>query len=287
MPGRWLYLIWPAILAAGLALFGAGLAFDLPVFPLVLAITVAAGSTLIGLQHVMPLRPEWNRRDDQRWPDIGHFIVGFALGSVVGAGLAILAGAPIARLTGGLWPTRLAMPLQVALAVVLAEFGNYWQHRLAHAVPYLWRFHALHHDPDRMAILKTTRVHAFDNGASVFCALLPIAVLGAPTVVILWLNLVGNLAVLLEHANVRMATPRWLNAIVCTPANHLRHHSRVLTESNSNFAMYVMVFDHLFGTFRQPAAVPPDVGIEDNPVPRRFVDQTVRVFWRRTNAQPR
>jgi ornithine lipid hydroxylase len=267
----------------GLGVLAIGLAYGVPGLPLVLAITFAVGLALIGLQRAVPLRPEWNRRDDQRWPDVGHFFFGFGLGSVLGAWLATVAGSPIAaRLGGGPWPIHWPMAVQVVLAVVVAELGNYTQHRLAHAVPWLWRFHALHHDPERMAVLKTTRVHVLDNGASVFCALVPVVMLGAPVDAILWLNLVGNIAALLEHANVRMKTPAWLNAIVCTPANHMCHHSRVLAESNTNFAMYVMVFDQLFGTFRQPRSERPnDVGLEDNPVPKRFVAQTLGAFWMR------
>lgn len=272
----WSYAIWPLVMTIGLALLAVGLALDLPGLPVVLVLTLAAGLTLIALQHVVPLRPEWNRRDDQRWPDIGHFFVGFALASVLGAWLATVAGTPIARCTGGSWPTGWPLVLQVALALLLAELGNYTQHRLAHRIPILWRFHALHHDADRLAVLKTTRLHLLDNGASVFCALLPVVVLGSPALVIVWLNLFGNLAALLEHANVRIATPRWLDAIVCTPANHMHHHSRVWDESNTNYAMYVMVFDHLFGTFRAPTApTPVAVGLETNPVPRGFYAQTI------------
>jgi len=43
-----------------------------------------------------------------------------------------------------------------AIAVPIVFFGGYWGHRLSHTVPFLWRFHAVHHSIDEMDWLANT-----------------------------------------------------------------------------------------------------------------------------------
>ncbi len=67
-----------------------------------------------------------------------------------------------------------ALPLWlgVVLAIVVADFGFYIAHRLMHASPRLWRFHAVHHSSERLDWLASYRVHPVDQvivkGASLF-----------------------------------------------------------------------------------------------------------------------
>src|SRR3954467_13225545 len=39
---------------------------------------------------------------------------------------------------------------KLAAGLVIGELGGYWGHRLCHEVPFLWRFHVLHHAPDHI-----------------------------------------------------------------------------------------------------------------------------------------
>jgi sterol desaturase/sphingolipid hydroxylase (fatty acid hydroxylase superfamily) len=75
-------------------------------------------------------------------------------------------------------------------------------------------------------VLKATRQHAVDLSLATLAALGPLVVLGAPPEVTAWVSALSVALGLLQHANVAMVTPAWLDAWVCTPADHMLHHSR-------------------------------------------------------------
>jgi sterol desaturase/sphingolipid hydroxylase (fatty acid hydroxylase superfamily) len=56
----------------------------------------------------------------------------------------------------------------------------------------------------------------------------------------------------IEHANIRLWAPldRVLSLIWVTPNVHKIHHSRGVSETNSNYANLVTLYDRLLGTYR-------------------------------------
>lgn len=263
--------LWSGIIAAALGAIYMGIALDYGNDLVVNLVTVMAGALLLLLERLWPEQTTWSSGDSELWNDIGHFFAGFALGSFGGVGLA---QALFPTPAWHLWPTSWPVPAQIALGLVMAEFFIYWQHRLVHAVPALWFLHMLHHSSNRMTFLKTTRIHALDLGSALFLSTAPLLAVGAPLPVMLWVGAFGNFAAQLQHANVRLRTPAWLNRVFGTPATHWLHHSIDLREGNSNFGMNLMLWDHVFGTYIPPAPEPQIVlGIEPNPVPPGFIGQ--------------
>lgn len=281
MPGG----VWAAIMAGALGAVHAGIALGYSGDVSLNAITVAGGLLLLALERIVPEQPEWMGRNPELWQDIGHFVFGFSLGAFGGAALArTVFPQPLWTIWPVTWPTT----AQAALGLVIGEFFMYWQHRAVHTIPALWPLHVLHHGTARMRFLKTTRIHAIDIGSSTFLSLAPLLAIGAPLPVVLWVTAFGNFAAQTQHANVRLRTPRWLNAIVGTPAVHWLHHSLDKREGNSNFGMNVMLWDHLFGTYLAPGPEPRrTLGVDPDPVPPTFVGQLllpldpIRQFWRR------
>ncbi|MGE3956035.1 MAG: sterol desaturase family protein [Vicinamibacterales bacterium] len=253
-------------------------------------VTVGTGAGLLLAERWWPRHPEWATGDPDLWQDVGHMVFGFALGSVGGAALA---DAAVPEPVWGLWPSGWPLAVQAVLGLVVAEFFQYWQHRLSHTVPALWWIHVLHHSPTRMTFLKTTRIHALDVGSFTFLTVAPLLALGAPLPVVLSVTAFGNFVSPLQHANVHMRTPRWLNHVFGTPAAHWLHHSIDKRQGHSNFGMNLMCWDHLFGTFMDPTSAPtPGLGIEPNPVPPGFLGQLLlplqglsALRWRR-GARP-
>lgn len=263
--------LWSAFFAAGLGAVYVGLALDSPAEPTLLVVTFVAGLLLIVLERLRPKRPEWRVADGQWWHDLGHFALGFGAGTFGGAALAEwVLPAPL----WAIWPTRWPMLIQIVLGLIAAEFIAYWHHRAMHTFAWFWPMHALHHGTDRMTFFKTTRIHALDLGVSTFLSVASLIVLGADARVMLWVTAFGNFAAQSQHANVRFATPAWLDALVGTPAVHWLHHSADRREGNSNFGMNVMLFDHLFGTYTaaEPARLERLV-IGSEPVPSSFLGQ--------------
>ena len=102
-----------------------------------------------------------------------------------------------------LWPHQWPMVVQLTLALVIAELGQYWWHRLAHETDFLWRFHSTHHSPGRLYFLNTGRFHPIDMFVAYSTEIVPLVVLGAGADVIALWTLVTTIHGLFQHANTK------------------------------------------------------------------------------------
>ncbi len=272
LPTAWFdWLTWPALVAAGLVATAALLTRMSPT-AVTVVVTTALVVVLLGLERLRPQRPR-AARTEPLLGEIGHVLVGTELGSVLGYGGAVALGEALARLEVGVavWPTSWPLLAQVGLGLLIADLGSYAQHRAVHRIGWLWPFHALHHQPRALDLIKTGRFHIVDITTNAFVAYLPLALLGASPVALAWIVIVNGIGGLLQHANVRLPTPAWLDALVCTPAVHWRHHSRALAD-DGDFATMCMLIDRALGTWapthgRRPAAL----GLEQDPLPRGWL----------------
>jgi sterol desaturase/sphingolipid hydroxylase (fatty acid hydroxylase superfamily) len=212
--------------------------------------------------------------------DLAHFFASHLLVQV----LALLTIAPATLLLGGLVSPRLhaavsAQPLalQVAQAIALADLSQYAIHRAFHALPWLWRFHAIHHSSEEMDWLAGSRLHLVDVVATRATSFAPLFALGiSPRALVVYLVFVSFQAVFL-HANVRFAFGplRWL---VATPEFHHWHHAREPVDKN--FAVHLPCIDRLFGTAWLPGGFPQHYGVAGEPVPEGWLRQLVWPFAR-------
>lgn len=158
--------------------------------------------------------------------------------------------------------------LTMGLGLVLFDLWMYWWHRLNHAVPFLWRFHRMHHSDLAMDASTGVRFHPGEILLSGLARLIVLPVLGMPLTLLLVYEAILLPVVLFHHANIRV--PRWLDfrlfqgGLLVTPAMHRVHHSRRRAETNSNYASVLPVWDRLFGTLRVREDVKNiDYGLED------------------------
>jgi len=215
--------------------------------------------------------------------DLAHFFVSHLLVQV----LALLTLAPATLLFGGAvsphvqaWVASRPLWLQFAMALVIADLFQYGVHRAFHAVPWLWRFHAIHHSSREMDWLAGSRLHLFDVVVTRAITFVPLFVLGfAPRALMAYLVFVAFQAVAL-HANLRFRFPglRWLFA---TPAFHHWHHA--VSPVDKNFAIHLPWIDRLFGTAYEPGDFPQHYGIGGDPVPEGWGRQLV---WPLRRARP-
>ncbi|MBD3814698.1 MAG: sterol desaturase family protein, partial [Betaproteobacteria bacterium] len=108
---------------------------------------------LAGRNRQTTLRP-------QMFADLGYFFMtGLIPTFILAVPMAVMGatGRALVPESYTLWIIALPIWIQILLALAIGEFGFYWGHRLMHEVPWLWRFHATHHEPQRMDWLINTR----------------------------------------------------------------------------------------------------------------------------------
>jgi sterol desaturase/sphingolipid hydroxylase (fatty acid hydroxylase superfamily) len=251
-------------LVTGLTLIGA----------VVLALVVRGGAPIIGfavlflvfvpLERVFALRPQKVFRRSFL-TDLTHFFVNNMFVTVGAIVLVVLVALPLMWMRAidveAMLPSAVSIPLAVALAFV----GNYWGHRLTHAVPFLWRFHSVHHSIERMDWLAAARLHPLDSAFTHAFTILPLFLLGYDGRVFAGAAVFVTLLAISQHANVRFRFPaaRW---IVNTPEWHHWHHAIDAEARDKNFGLPLV--DKLFGTAYLPKDRRPTGFGVDDPVPQ-------------------
>ena len=226
---------------------------------------------------------------------------------------AVLLSFPVALLA---WSVRQAVPetflqtmnslplwAKTLIGLVASEVGYYWGHRLSHEIPFLWKFHSIHHSAEQIDYLVNTRAHPIDMVFGRLCFLVPLYLLGlggpmktkesfvAPVIVtligLIWsltaadvsyieygvpliVTLIGTSWGFFIHANLkwRFGPLEWL---ISTPAFHHWHHTK--TPINRNYASTLPWLDVIFGTFYLPKSeFPTTYGIRAK-MPDSLVDQ--------------
>jgi len=118
-------------------------------------------------------------------------------------------------------------------------------------VPFLWRFHALHHSDPDVDVTTALRHHPIEYILASTCYWLTVITLDIPAIIVLshGLALFGLAAV--QHGNIRLPErlERWLQPVLITTDLHRVHHSVLPIEANSNYGEVLSVWDRLFGTY--------------------------------------
>jgi len=131
------------------------------------------------------------------------------------------------------------------------DLANYLVHRCEHAVPFLWRFHALHHSDPDVDVTTSLRHHPIEYLLASAVYWLAIIMLDMPAVVVLGHGLAVFSASAVQHGNVRLPQwlERWLQPVLATTDMHRIHHSVVFDQANSNYGAVLSVWDRLLGTY--------------------------------------
>ena len=144
----------------------------------------------------------------------------------------------------------LPAPVEFALSFVLMDLGFYYWHVANHRVPFLWRFHNVHHiDPD-LDVSTAFRFHFGEITLSTGFSLLQVSLIGPSAWSFAVYQLVFQAEVLFHHSNLRLPirAERLLNKVLVTPRMHGIHHSQVQRENNSNFGTVLPWWDRLHRT---------------------------------------
>jgi sterol desaturase/sphingolipid hydroxylase (fatty acid hydroxylase superfamily) len=160
------------------------------------------------------------------------------------------------------WPSQWPLWAQAMLGLVIAEFADYWRHRLFHEWPAAWRAHAVHHSAKRVYFLNANRFHVIDACIASLVGAIALAFAGASHDVVLLVGVFTGLHGPWQHANVHYKLG-WLNWIIAGAELHRWHHSTDMQECNNNYGNNLIVWDAVFGTrlLPQQRPIPDRIGL--------------------------
>ena len=163
---------------------------------------------------------------------------------------------PLARIAGrrgwGLTRSLKSTWWRDAAAVVLLDYTLYLWHILVHRVPWLWRFHLVHHVDLDLDASTGLRFHGCELAVSIpWRAAQVIAIGVTPRALSIWQSLTLA-SVLFHHSNSRLSdrAEQILSWIIATPKMHAIHHSVNPAQLHSNFSSGLALWDRLHGTAR-------------------------------------
>jgi sterol desaturase/sphingolipid hydroxylase (fatty acid hydroxylase superfamily) len=203
------------------------------------------------LEWVQPYSREWRQSQGDIWTDIAHqFLTSFLAQFIrvfVVIGFFLLINKSADDFSLPIWPVHWPLWAQAALGLVVAEFTDYWRHRLFHLWPAAWRLHAVHHSPRRVYFLNANRFHVFDALVNSLVSAATLALCGASTETAYLVGIFTGLHGPWQHANVayRLGPLNWIFA---GAELHRWHHSNATNECNTNYGNNLIIFDALFGT---------------------------------------
>jgi sterol desaturase/sphingolipid hydroxylase (fatty acid hydroxylase superfamily) len=214
-------------------------------------IVVAILAVLFALERLFPLRKSTRLL-------IGRLVVNFSVSALTFFTAAVLVRP--AALTTMHWAdaktfglvhlVRLPAALEFALSFLLMDLAFYYWHVLNHRVPFLWRFHNVHHiDPD-LDVSTGFRFHFGEVAMSLVFRVVQVSVIGLSGWAFAVYELVFQGETLFHHSNLRLPIrfERLLNKVIVTPRMHGIHHSQVRRENNSNFGVVFPWWDRLHRT---------------------------------------
>jgi sterol desaturase/sphingolipid hydroxylase (fatty acid hydroxylase superfamily) len=148
------------------------------------------------------------------------------------------------------WPIGNAAVGFVA-GFLLLDLLQYAMHRCQHAVPLLWRFHALHHSDPDVDVTTSVRHHPIEYLIATGIYWVVVLALAIPATIVISHAVTVFAAASITHGNIRLPEwlEQWLQPVVITLDLHRIHHSLSYKEANSNFGAVLSVWDRLFGTY--------------------------------------
>lgn len=248
---------------------GLSLAFDQEPLGVVVVLFIL----IVPFEKLFPRHQQRIRRP-HLGTDVGYALaspllnaVGLAAGLVVGvASLAWLPGLLLRPFV-----TQIPGPLLPIVGIILFDLTIYWTHRWYHEVPFLWRFHSIHHSTEHLDWVSGFRGHPLD-GTLIAPAFVFLVVAGFSPEFTGVLAAVQIITGLFLHANVRWRL-RWFHKLIITPEFHHWHHANEPGAINSNYSVFLPLWDLVFGTYFMPSDRRPSRYGVSEPIPDGIVLQ--------------
>ncbi len=235
----------------------------------------------IPIELFLPKRLDQSKFHSEWRTDLVYFIISHLLIQVTGV---IIQMPAVFAFKGigleGFQDTIQSIPFipQLFVALLVSDLFQYTAHYFFHKVPYLWRFHAVHHSTKHLDWLAGSRTHFLDLIVVRAVSFIPIYVCGFSSSVFLTYIVIVSFQAVLAHSNTRINFG-FLKYIFVTPQYHHWHHSDDPKAYDKNFAIHFPFIDMIFGTYYPMGNTWPEgTGLGNVKFPKGFIRQFVYSF---------
>lgn len=143
---------------------------------------------------------------------------------------------------------------EIVTTLILFDLFDYGWHRMNHRIPFLWRFHRMHHSDTQVDVTTSLRFHPGELLLSYLAKTFWVLFWGpSPAGFILFEAAITAYAQF-HHSNIDFpdAFEKKLRWIHMTPRLHASHHTVTLRSRDANFSTIFLIWDKIFGTFKEP-----------------------------------
>ncbi len=251
---------------------------------------ILLGTIFIPLERLFKKNDQYIFRDEWR-DDLLYFFIGSLFVQVL-TFLSLTPAFTILKATpwaGGLRQLIASQPswLQFVEIMFLTDLVQYGFHRAFHEVPWLWRFHAIHHSAKKMDWIAGSRMHFIEIILLRTFTTLPMYVLGFEESPLYAYIFFVYLMSVFVHSNIRFHFG-FLQYIIVTPRFHHWHHGMEEEAIDVNYAVHFPIIDRWFGTYHLPEdRWPNGYGVSDNSVPKGYLRQFMHPFKRKPEVSER
>jgi lathosterol oxidase len=238
----------------------------------------------VPLERIWPLHPQQSTFRPEWTTDTFYFVATHLPAQLITFAMLLPAtfaskwlAIPVLMKTIGSLPFIVQLPM----TIVVADFAQYATHRAFHKIPFLWRFHAIHHSIQTMDWIAGSRSHFVDILLTRGLILIPMTLLGFSQSAMAGYLVFVSFHATFCHTDFR-PRPIWLEPYFVTVRYHHWHHAAHPEAADVNFAIHLPFIDRLFGTFYLPKdAWPERYGLIGSSVPAGFFAQFLAPFKRK------
>lgn len=148
------------------------------------------------------------------------------------------------------------------LVLIVQDFGFYWHHRLSHKIRLFWTGHVNHHSATHLSLAIALRQGWFEIAYRDIWYI-PFILIGFHPIMIVTMHQLNLIFQFWPHTDA-IGKLGWFDKVFNSPSNHRVHHSRKIEDLDKNYGGILMIWDHLFGTYKAEEQKTTEYGILHN-----------------------
>ena len=154
-------------------------------------------------------------------------------------------------------PYHQSLWVSIGLMFIFRDLLDYCYHLTMHSVPFLWRFHMVHHSDPQVDVTTTLREHFGETFIRNIFLIVTTALLGVGVWFLVIRQIFQTVSNIASHSSVVIPKrySRVIDLVFVTPNFHRMHHHHRMPHTNKNYGDSFTFWDRIFGSLSQ---LPPE-----------------------------